>query len=353
MLGSIIGGGLSLIGGLAAGSGASSAGKSAAAAQLESARLGAQASAFRPVGVTTRFGQSRFVTETDPATGLPVLKEGGYSLAPEMVALQDQLLGAAPGALGRGLDAYGRIAPVEQAAQGLFGLGAQYLAESPEEARQRYINQQTALLDPIRQREEERLGAGVFGRGRAGLNIGDIGQPELFSLAAARRQQDLQLAAQAEQAAQQQINFGQGLFGQGAGLLGQVPAYEVAALSPFSQQLASAQAIEALGQDPLNIGAQLGGRAAQAGAVGGQLLSQGGTAAANTRLQGQLAGMGAQYGALQDVLGMFGNPAIYNSGGGLGTYGAASGYGMGALGYGAGYGINPMGQQAQMLAAQW
>jgi hypothetical protein len=177
------------------------------------------------------------------------------------------------------------------------------------------------LLDPIRQREEERLGAGVFGRGRAGLNIGDIGQPELFSLAQARRQQDLQLAAQAEQAAQQQINFGQGLFGQGASLLGQVPAYEVAALSPFQQQLAAAQGIEALGQAPLDIGAQLGGRQAQAGQAGGALLAQGGAGAAQTRLQGQLAGMGAQYGALQDVLGLFSNPMLYSGGGGAGGAG--------------------------------
>ena len=342
----------SLIGGMAAGKGAARAGASAADAQLEAARLGALASAFKPVGITTRFSRSNFEMGTDPETGLPIVESAGYELVPELAALQDQLLGAAPGALGRGLDAYGRIAPLEGAAQGLFGLGSQYLGESPEAVRQRYINQQTALLDPIRQREEERLGAGVFGRGRAGLNIGDIGQPELFSLAQARRQQDLQLGAAAEQAAQQQINFGQGLFGQGASLLGQVPAYEVAALSPFQQQLAAAQGIEALGQAPLDIGAQLGGRQAQAGQAGGALLAQGGAGAAQTRLQGQLAGMGAQYGALQDVLGMFGNPMLYSGGGG-GGFGASGGYGMGALGYGLGFGINPMGQQAQMLASQW
>lgn len=320
-LGLALAGGGALLGGMAAGRGASSAGRSAAAAQLEAARLGAQAGAFRPVGITTRFGQSQFVTETDPATGLPVLKEAGYTVSPELAALQDQLLGAATGALGRGLDAYSRIAPLEGAAQGLFDLGAGYLAESPEQARQRYIQQQTALLDPIRQREEQRLGQSVFGRGRAGLNIGDIGQPELFSLASARRQQDLQLGAAAEQAAQQQIQFGQGLFGAGADLLGQVPAYEVAALSPVQQQLAAAQGIEALGQAPLDIGAQLGGRSAQAGQFGGALLAQGGAGAAQTRLQGQLAGMGAQYGALKDVLGMFSNPMLYSGGGGAGGAG--------------------------------
>jgi hypothetical protein len=102
--------------------------------------------------------------------------------------------------------------------------------------------------------------------------------------------QDLQLAAGAEQAAQQQINFGQGLFGAGAGLLGQVPAYQTAALSPFSAYLGGAQTIEQLGQEPLRLGAELGGRQSTAGAQAGQLLAQGGANAANLRMQGALVG---------------------------------------------------------------
>lgn len=285
-----IGVGGSLVTSSMAGSSARSAAREGAAGQIEAARIGAQAGAFRPVGVSTRFGQSQFVTEIDPSTGLPVLKEAGYTLTPEVAALQEQLLGLAPGSLERAEGAYGRIAPVEQAAQGLFGLGAQYLGESPEAIRQRFINQQTALLDPIRQAEEQRLGASVFGRGRAGLNIGGGGQPELAALAGARRTQDLQLAAAAEQAAQQQIQFGQGLFGQGASLLGQVPAYQVAALSPYSAYLSGAQTIEQLGQEPLRLGAELGGRASTAGAQGGQLLAAAGQNAANLRMQGSLVG---------------------------------------------------------------
>jgi hypothetical protein len=293
--------GATLGGSYLAGKSAKSAGESGAAGQIEAARIGAQAGAFRPVGVTTRFGQSQFVTVTDPETGLPVLKEAGYTLDPEIAALQEQLLGLAPGSLTQAAGAYDRIAPVEGAAQGLFGLGAQYLGESPEAVRQRVINQQTALLDPIRQREEERLGASVFGRGRAGLNIGDVGQPELFSLAQARRQQDLQLAAGAEQAAQQQIQFGQGLFGQGASLLGQVPAYQTAALSPFSAYLGGAQTIEQLGQEPLRLGAELGGRQSTAGAQAGQLLAQAGANAANLRTQGALVGPTMMAGTLSNL----------------------------------------------------
>lgn len=317
-----IGGG-SLLGGLLGGRSAERAANTGAAAQERAAMIGAQAGAFRPVGVTTRFGQSNFEMGTDPETGLPILESAGYTLDPEIAALQERLLGMAPGSLTRAEGAYERAAPVEQAAQGLFNLGGQYLAESPEAARQRYINQQTALLDPIRQREEERLGRSVFGRGRAGLNVGDIGQPELFSLAQARRAQDLQLAAGAEQAAQQQINFGQGLFGQGMNLLSSVPAYEVAALSPFAAQLSNAQIIEQLGQDPLRLGAELGGRASSAGQAGGALLAAAGQNAANLRMQGSLVGPTMMMGTLNNVLG---NPYLMS-----GLFGQSN------------YGINPAG----------
>jgi hypothetical protein len=304
----VIGG--SLISGKMAGDAAKSAANTNAAATLEAARIGAQAGAFRPVGVSTRFGQSNFVTETDPDTGLPVLKEAGYTLSPEMAAYQERLLGMAPGSLTRAEGAYGRIAPVEGAASGLFNLGQQYLGESPEAVRQRFMQQQTALLDPIRQREEERLGSSVFGRGRAGLSVGDIGQPELFALASARRQQDLGLAAAADQAAQQQIQFGQGLFGQGANLLGAVPGYEVAAMSPFASQLSNAQIIEQLGQDPLRIGSELGNRQSTAGAQGGSLLAQAGQNAANIRMQGSLVAP-TMYANTANQL--FSNPYFMNS----------------------------------------
>ena len=170
--------------------------------------------------------------------------------------------------------------------------------------------------------EEQRLASSVFGRGRAGLNIGGGGQPELAALAGARRMQDLQLAAQAEQAAQQQIQFGQGLFGQGANLLSAVPAYEAAALSPYSAYLSGAQTIEQLGQEPLRLGAELGGRQSTAGAQGGALLAQAGQNAANLRMQGALVGPTMAMGTanqllgnpyfLQSMGGMFGSPTTAN-----------------------------------------
>jgi hypothetical protein len=165
------------------------------------------------------------------------------------------------------------------------------------------MSEQYALLDPIRQREEQRLGAGVFGRGRAGLNVGDIGQPELFALSAARRQQDLELARQAEQASQQRTAFGAGLFETGAGLLGQQYGLQTQALGPFQSQFGLSQLLEQSAQQPLDIGAQLGGRAATAGANVGQTLLAGGQSAAQTRMQGDIMGQSLRYNTLNDLLG--------------------------------------------------
>ena len=55
-----ISGGLSLIGGLMSSNATRDAAQTSADAQLESARLAAEAQKFRPVGVTTRFGSSNF-----------------------------------------------------------------------------------------------------------------------------------------------------------------------------------------------------------------------------------------------------------------------------------------------------
>lgn len=280
-IGAAIGG--SLFGGDDGGGGA----YSTAAGQQQAAGLAAaQAAAFRPVGVTTRFGTSQFTGRIDPATGLPVVTGAEYTASPELRALQDRLSALYGTSLGLAEQAPGAVAPLAPAAQGLFGLGQQYLAETPEQARQQYINQQTALLEPIRAREEARLASSVFGRGRAGLNIGDIGQPELFSLASARRAQDLQLAADAERAAQQRIGFGAGLFGTGAGLLGQQYATQTAALAPFQQQFGVQQALEQAALQPLEIGAALGGR--NVNAPGAQALLSSGLAASRTGLEGQL-----------------------------------------------------------------
>jgi len=269
--------GSSLIGASASRSAAkqqAAASREAAQAQLEAARIAAEEARFRPVGISTRFGQSQFQFGPEGR-----LSGASYTTSPEIQALQNRLSALYGDSLGLAEQA---VAP----AQTLFGLGQQYLAQSPEQARNQYLQEQYAMLDPIRQREEERLASTVFGRGRAGLNIGTQGQPELAALATARRTQDLQLAAQAEQAAQQRIGFGAGLFGTGIGL-------QTQSLAPFQQQFGTAQLLEQAAQQPLDIGAQLGGRAATAGANVGQSLLTGGLGAAQTQLQGSLVGPSA------------------------------------------------------------
>ena len=277
------------------------AANASAAAQREAAMLGAQASAFRPVGITSRFGSSQFGIED--IGGIPRVTSAGYTISPELRALQDRLFGLTSGAATTAEQAQMAAEPLGGAVRGLFSLGEQYLGESPEAIRQRYMSQQYALLDPIRQREEQRLGAGVFGRGRAGLNVGDIGQPELFALSAARRQQDLELAQQADQAAQQQIGFGTGLFGTGAQLLGNQYAIPTQALGPLQSLLGTTQSIEELGQQPFQLGLAVGGAGQPGATAGAQLLSSGLTNAAQTQFAGQQAAANQMSSLLSGLIG--------------------------------------------------
>jgi hypothetical protein len=276
-------------------------GEQAAAAQREAARMGAQVSAFRPVGITTRFGTSAF--DVTDVGGVPRVTGARYTVSPELQAIQDRLMGLTGGALTTAEQAQMAAEPLGAASRGLFNLGAQYLAESPEAARQRYISQQTALLDPIRRREEDRLASSVFGRGRAGLNVGDIGQPELAALATARRAQDLQLAQQAGQAAQQQLQFGAGLFGTGAQQLAQQYGIPTQALGPLQSYLGTSQTIEELGQQPFQLGLAVGGAAQPGATAGAQLLSSGLSQAATTQQAAAQAASNQLTGFMNQMLG--------------------------------------------------
>jgi len=187
------------------------------------ATAGAQ---FRPVGITTRFGASQF--QIDPATGQ--LVSAGYTAAPEITSAQNRLL----------------------------SLGAGYLAQSPEEVAQQYMAKQYDLLDPSRQRQLAAIRNQAYQTGRGGLSVGSTGlrpsgaqglmgtNPEMEAYYNALAQQDAQLAAQAQQAGQQQVTFGTGLFGQ-------------------------AGQLEQLAQQPLTMGQTLGSAISGAGANAGRL----------------------------------------------------------------------------------
>jgi len=304
----LIGGGLSLLGGsMQADASRDAANRSAnaqlassreaAQAQLEAARLGAEAAKFRPVGVTTRYGSSNF--QFNPSG---YLTGAGYTVSPELQAYQNQLQGLTRGALAQAQLAPQQYAPLQQGAQGLFGLGQQYLAQSPQQVAAQYMQQQQDLLAPSRERQLSQLQNTLYQQGRGGLSVGATGTrpsgaaglgattPEMEAYYNALAQQDAQLAAQAQQAGQQNVAFGTGLLGQGAGLLGQYQAGQVNALNPFTTYLGAGQTIESMGQQPLDIGAQLGGRSATAGANVGQALLSGGLNAGRSILEG---GMGA------------------------------------------------------------
>ena len=318
----IIGGGLSYLGAQEQAGAMENAANVSAAAQRDAARQAAEAAKFRPVGITTRYGTSNF--QFNPSD---YLSNASYQLSTEAKAYQDRLSRLAGGALDQAEQAQQQYAPLQTAATGLFGLGQQYLAQSPEQVAAKYIQQQQDLLAPSRERQMAQLQNQLFQQGRSGLSVGATGTrpsgagglgattPEMEAYYNAMAQQDAQLAAQAQQAGQQNVAFGAGLFGTGANMLGQYQAGQVGALNPFTTYLGAGQTIESLGQQPLDIGAQLGGRAATAGANGGQSLLQGGVSAARAQqagsgfspLGGLLQGLGSNQRLQTGFENLFGN----------------------------------------------
>jgi len=264
--------------GLTTGAGILQAQTSKEAAEAAQARIDAETAAakaaaqFKPVGMTTRFGTSNF--QVDPVTGQ--LTSAGYTLSPEAKAAQDRFVKLAEAGLTQAEGAQKAFEPLQTGAQSLFNLGNQYLAQSPQEVAQNYLNQQMALLQPGRELELANLQNKLQQQGRAGLSVaqgGNLGAttPELQALFNARAQQEALLAANAQQAGQQNVLFGAGLLGTGAQTMGQYYGGQQAAYSPYTTALGQIQALEAAGQQPFTMGVNLGQTAAQAGANVGQL----------------------------------------------------------------------------------
>lgn len=264
-----IGGALALGGSLLGGMAAEDAAQTSANAQLEAARIAAEAQKFRPVGVTTRFGSSNFQMSPEG-----YLQSAGYTVSPEVAAMRDRLLSQAGGA---GMQT-GEQAQAAQ--QQLFGLGQQYLAQSPQEAAQQWMQSQQALLQPGRERAQAGLTQNLFNTGRGGVAVSQGGamgaaNPEQQALLNSQAMQDMQLAAQAQEQGRAQTTFGAGLFGTGLDLA-------TAGYNPLKAQFGLAQGLESVGQNALDIGTALGGRVAAAGANVGNTLFQGSTNAANS-----------------------------------------------------------------------
>lgn len=338
-------GGASLASGYMQGQAAKKAASTSAQGQREAAQIAADAARFRPVGITTRYGGSNFQFSPEGD-----LVSAGYNVSPELQAYQDQLRALSQQQIQQGLMAPEQYAPLTGAAGGLFSLGQQYLSQSPQEAAQKYIEQQQNLIAPSRERQYAQLQNQLFQTGRGGLSVGGTGlrpsgglglsasNPELEAYYNAMAQQDAQLAAQAQQAGQQQTAFGAGLFGSGSQLLGQYQAGQVGALSPFQTSLGLGGTIEQMGQQGLQIGSELGGRTANAGANVGQSLLTGGMGAARTiqsanafnPLASTLQGVGTNP-YLGQAITQYRQPYV-NAQQAIGQYGAENVYGYGGKG---------------------
>jgi len=304
------------------------------AAQAAQARIDAETAAaktaaqFRPVGMTTRFGTSQF--QVDPVTGQ--LTSAGYTLSPEAKAAQDRFVALAGQGLTQAEAAQKAFEPLQTGATSLFTLGNKYLAQSPEQVAKDYLAQQMALLQPGRELELANLQNKLQQQGRAGLSVAQGGSygattPELQALYNARAMQEAQLAAQAQQAGQQQVTFGAGLLGQGAQAMGQYYGGQTAAYQPYTTALGQVQALETAAQQPLTMGASLGQTAAQAGANMGRLgltgaaqsvaLATGANATANPYAQALMAAgnPNAMFGSTLNTMlgGLFGGTAPVNA----------------------------------------
>jgi hypothetical protein len=261
------------------------------------------AAAFRPVGMTTRFGSSQFAF--DPKTGQ--LTSAGYTLSPEAKAAQDRFVKLAESGITQAEGAQKAFEPLQTGAQSLFTLGNKYLAQSPEQVASDYLKSQMALLQPGRELELANLQNKLQQQGRGGLSVaqgGTLGAttPELQALFNARAQQEAILAANAQREGQQNVLFGSGLLNTGAQTLGQYYGGQSAAYNPYTTAMNQVQALESAGQQPLTTGINLGNLVSTAGARAGELGLRGagqsvalatGAAATNSPLATALTGLGS------------------------------------------------------------
>jgi hypothetical protein len=232
--------------------------------QLEATRRAEQFATFRPVGVTTAFGQSQF--QFDPTTGQ--LVSAGYTATPEVAAQR----------------------------QRLFTLGAEALPTTTDTTalQQQYLEQQRGLLAPSREQQLAQLRNRQYQRGTTGLATGGTvagyapnaaglmaTNPEMAAYYNALAREDATLAANAPTYAQDLLNK---------------------RIASGTNLFTQAGALETMAQQPLTLGAGLGAQAATAGSRAGLYGLTGGQGAAQTQLYGNVAGASGQLGQAQGLL---------------------------------------------------
>jgi hypothetical protein len=136
------------------------------------------------------------------------------------------------------------------------------------------------------------LRTNLFNTGREGLSVGATGlrpgggeglratNPEMEAYYNAIAQEDARLASEGMQAGMEQTRFGAGLFATGGNLATQGYGLETAALGPYQAYLSGATGLENLGQQPFEMGSNLGGR--NVNTTGANVLAQGGMNAAQS-----------------------------------------------------------------------
>jgi len=302
-IGNVVGAGLTTAGGLVQSQVSKEAAQAAQKKIDEETAAAKSAAAFRPVGMTTRFGSSQFAF--DPKTGQ--LTSAGYTLSPEAKAAQDRFVKLAESGIQQAEGAQKAFEPLQTGAQSLFTLGNKYLAQSPEQVASDYLKSQMALLQPGRELELANLQNKLQQQGRAGLSVaqgGTLGAttPELQALFNARAQQEAILAANAQKEGQQNVLFGSGLLNTGASTLGQYYTGQSAAYNPYTAAMTQVQGLETAGQQPLTTGINLGNLVSTAGARAGELGLRGagqsvalatGSAATNSPLATGLTALGS------------------------------------------------------------
>ena len=219
------------------------AGDRAADASLQAGQQAAAAAEFKPYSITSGFGTGFF----DPASN-----RGGYEMDPVLQAFRDANYFGASDFMGQ-------------------------VNTDPAAAAQNYYNQQQALQSGGRQAEDIALRQQQLQGGRIGLGLstqamgaggpagmgGGYVNPEQYQQQVARNMADQQLAGQSTQLAQADIDRN---------------------LSRSQGMLQTATGLETLAMQPMTIGADIGNRAAVAGAQQGQALLAGGQAAAQANL---------------------------------------------------------------------
>ena len=290
-----------------------------------------QRGAFKPVATKTLFGQSNY--KVDPITGQ--LLEAGYTASDSVKADQERFENFKQAGLASAEQAIPFAQQYGAPAQGLFNLGQEYLSETPEQARQTYMQQQMDALRPYDVEEEQRLLAMGFGRGTTGLSVGAGGNPMLKALQEGRNRRGLQLAANAEQAAQQQIGFGTQQLAKASGLMGTGYDLMQGSLAPYQSYLSNQAKLEELAQQPYTMGLNAGATAMTGQQFGSELGQSGAANTANqqiaanqrqaalmegfldnTELQGQIGG--AIKTGIGKIGGLFGGGSSMIPGGGFG-----------------------------------